>query len=70
MGEACPTCHGHGKLPPLRECANDNCAVIFRFQDGRAKTYIRHSNARYCSHLCAKAQSERDRRRRRREATP
>lgn len=52
----------------LLRCANDRCSKPFTVQRGRARDdYGQHRSrgVRYCSHLCAKAQSERDRRRRR-----
>ncbi len=53
-------------------CANERCRRPFTRQRGRpvkGPTYgqYRSRGVRYCSHLCAKAQSERDRRRRRAE---
>ncbi len=56
-----------GDAPVLR-CANERCGRPFTRQRGRARDdYGQHRSrgVRYCSHLCAKAQSERDRRRRR-----
>ncbi len=56
-----------GDKPVLR-CANVRCGRPFTRQRGRAREeYGQHRSrgVRYCSHLCAKAQSERDRRRRR-----
>jgi len=58
-----------GDAPVLR-CANVRCGLPFTRQRGRAREeYGQHRSrgVRYCSHLCAKAQSERDRRRRRAE---
>lgn len=52
----------------LKRCANDRCRKPFSVQRGRARDdYGQHRSrgVRYCSKLCAKAQSERDRRRRR-----
>ncbi len=50
----------------VSRCANERCGRPFTRQRGLAK-YGQHRSrgVRYCSHLCAKAQSERDRRRRR-----
>ncbi len=53
---------------PVLRCANVRCGKPFTRQRGRARDeYGQHRSrgVRYCSHLCAKAQSERDRRRRR-----
>ena len=57
---------------PVQRCANDRCGRMFTVQrtSGRRRRFENSSHStgvRYCSHLCAKAQSERDRRRRRRE---
>lgn len=52
----------------VKRCANERCRQPFTRQRGRARDdYGQHRTrgVRYCSHLCAKAQSERDRRRRR-----
>lgn len=46
-------------------CANERCRRPFTRQRGTAKYGHRSRGVRYCSPLCAKAQSERDRRRRR-----
>jgi hypothetical protein len=53
---------------PVMRCANERCHKPFTRQRGRARDeYGQHRSrgVRFCSHLCAKAQSERDRRRRR-----
>lgn len=57
-----------GAEAAVKRCANDRCGRPFTLQRGRARDeYGQHRSrgVRYCSHLCAKAQSERDRRRRR-----
>jgi hypothetical protein len=54
----------------VKLCANERCGRPFTRQRGRARedyAQFRSRGVRYCSHLCAKAQSERDRRRRRHE---
>lgn len=56
----------------VRVCANDNCHNHFTRQRGRARYGVethgydtqKYAGVKYCSHRCAKAQSERDRRRR------
>jgi len=60
-----------GQSGPLPRCANDRCGLPFVRQRGRSKyDGTQHTTGvRYCSHLCAKAQSERDRRRRRKSGT-
>jgi hypothetical protein len=48
-------------------CANESCRKLFTKQRGRPGTagdWNRTAGVRYCSHRCAKAQSERERRRR------
>lgn len=54
----------------IQRCANERCRRYFTVQRGRAKyDGTNHkTGVRYCQHLCAKAQSERDRRRRRKPA--
>lgn len=58
---------------PLRRCANETCGRAYVRQQGRARyaadnRSLHHTTGtRYCSHNCAKAQSERERRRRRAE---
>ncbi len=58
----------------VNRCANQRCRNVFTVQRGGARSdYGQHRSrgVRYCSPLCAKAQSERDRRRRRfKEAGP
>lgn len=54
----------------VQRCANERCGQPFTVQRGRAREdYGQHRSrgVRYCSHLCAKAQAERERRRRRTE---
>jgi hypothetical protein len=61
-----------GQSGPLPRCANERCGLPFVRHRGRSKYDGTHhsTGVRYCSHRCAKAQSERDRRRRRKaEAT-
>jgi hypothetical protein len=56
----------------VRTCANERCRRLFTRQRGRAK-YDNTGHATgviYCSNLCAKAQSERNRRARLRTAGP
>jgi hypothetical protein len=56
----------------VRTCANERCRRLFTRQRGRAK-YDNTGHATgviYCSNLCAKAQSERNRRARLRTAAP
>lgn len=49
-----------------RICANEPCGRLFCRQQGRAEAgQQRSSGIRYCTNLCARAQGERDRRRRR-----
>ncbi len=47
-----------------RECANETCAVVFTTQRGTAAHYQRTSGTKYCTNKCARAQAERERRRR------
>ena len=47
-----------------RICASETCAVVFTTQRGRAVHYQRTSGTRYCTNGCARAQAERERRRR------
>lgn len=50
----------------MRRCANDHCGRPFTRQRGRAKFGKGHATGvLYCSNLCARAQSERERRARR-----
>jgi hypothetical protein len=54
----------------IQRCANERCGKPFTRQRSGRRRYegTQHSaGLKYCSHLCAKAQSERERRRRRRE---
>ena len=56
---------------PVQRCANDRCRRLFTIQrtSGKRRRFENTSHAigvRYCSHLCAKAQAERERRARRR----
>jgi hypothetical protein len=49
-----------------RRCANETYPNLFARQQGRAEyDQNRTKGVRYCSNLCAKAQVERERRRRR-----
>ena len=57
---------------PIARCANDRCRRPFTVQRGARRRYentAHTTGVRYCSALCAKAQSERDRRARRRRRT-
>jgi hypothetical protein len=61
-----------GQSGPLPRCANKRCGLPFVRHRGRSRYDGTHhsTGVRYCSHRCAKAQSERDRRHRRKaEAT-
>jgi hypothetical protein len=49
----------------IRICANERCGRAFTKQRGRAVYAARDRGVKYCSHSCAKAQSERERRARR-----
>ncbi len=54
----------------VKRCANERCRKPFTVQRGRAREdYGQHRSrgVRYCSHLCAKAQSARDQRAQRRK---
>jgi hypothetical protein len=67
--EKCPTCRGHGFLPPVKTCANEACRKEFRWQEGRSESdQYRAKGVIYCSNLCARAQYQREKRRRDREA--
>lgn len=58
----------------VRVCANERCGNYFTRQRGRARFSVgthgydtqKYQGVRYCSHRCAKAQSERERRNRKR----
>jgi hypothetical protein len=53
---------------PIRDCANENCQRSFQRQLGRAaKSQYRTSGVMFCSHQCADAQRQRDRRRQQRK---
>ena len=60
-----------GQSGPLPRCANERCGLPFVRHRGRSKYDGTHhsTGVRYCSHRCAKAQSERDRRARRRQGS-
>ncbi len=47
-----------------RECASETCRVVYTVQRGRAEHYARTTGTKYCTNRCAKAQAERERRRR------
>lgn len=49
----------------IRYCLNENCGRPFTRQRGRAEYSARERGVMYCSHQCAKAKSERERRARR-----
>ncbi len=56
-----------GTKTTVQRCANDRCRQPFTKQRGRSQFgQHRSTGVRFCSPLCAKAQSERDRRARRR----
>jgi hypothetical protein len=59
-----------GQSGPLPRCANQRCGLPFVRHRGRSKYDGTHhsTGVKYCSHRCAKAQSERDRRARRKAA--
>ena len=59
-----------GSDQPMTRCGNERCRRPFTVQRSGRRRYASSHHAagvRYCSHLCAKAQSERDRRARRRQ---
>ena len=47
-----------------RVCASETCDVVFTGQRGTAVHYQRTSGTKYCTKKCARAQAERERRRR------
>ena len=55
--ERCPECGKLG-LPPIKTCGRDNCDNKFRVGEGGRASAI------YCSRACARAQYQRNRRRR------
>lgn len=62
----CPTCLGRGIVAEIKVCANKNCrkAFILQDQDQNPSKRFRSKGVKYCSRKCAKAQGERDRRKR------
>ncbi len=62
----CPTCRGRRVLPPIKICGSETCGREFRWHDGRSEDgQYRTEGVKYCSHPCAKAQGQRELRRRR-----
>jgi hypothetical protein len=53
---------------PYRQCANETCGNTYTVHRDRGQYYHRTSGTRYCCKTCARAQAERERRRRLKQA--